>query len=573
MKNRFYLLTLAFAALTFVSQAKAVMPDDDPLPGEGGGESTDTVATDTIVPVAIVNGETPFASLDHAFYSSTDSTVTNIQPVDDVHMGMIYLKKGVTVTLDLNGHGVTIDSLGIYNYGTLTITDSSEGKTGSMTLDHGNVSLIYNYGDLTIDNGVFTNSSAEEAASDSRRCLITFAGSKTHIKDGQFTSNGQAMLLAGETVIDAGHYTTYGNCEVVANYCTDQQLVINGGTFSNQGLASPDNDLRRCLWTGAGTSTLIKDGTFESGSRVLYLLGSATIDGGSFTTKGNRPVVSNLSLNGDVTINGGTFTNHSEVIDTDKDQRYCLVSYQGTRTAINGGTFTSVYQVLVLNGNATISDGEFVTTGNINVVGNFNVDGELLISGGAFRNECVLPEDADVVNDCRCLWANNNTTTTITGGTFINNATAQTIAVFNAKAFISGGTITNLGHGSGVATNGTVEISGCRISAWNMFICWPGGTMVCSGGLFSETIPTELLAEGYQCVSNTDPATMETYPYKVVKGMPGDVNGDGSVDVADIANVIDVMARSGNDEQADVNGDGSVDVADIANVISIMAEQ
>ena len=56
----------------------------------------------------------------------------------------------------------------------------------------------------------------------------------------------------------------------------------------------------------------------------------------------------------------------------------------------------------------------------------------------------------------------------------------------------------------------------------------------------------------------------------------GDTNGDGKVDVADIATVISVMATTpaasaaGN---ADVNGDGTVDVADIATIISIMAAQ
>ena len=51
----------------------------------------------------------------------------------------------------------------------------------------------------------------------------------------------------------------------------------------------------------------------------------------------------------------------------------------------------------------------------------------------------------------------------------------------------------------------------------------------------------------------------------------GDVNGDGVVDVADIASIISVMAKGGNDAAADVNNDGVVDVADIATVISIMA--
>ena len=53
-----------------------------------------------------------------------------------------------------------------------------------------------------------------------------------------------------------------------------------------------------------------------------------------------------------------------------------------------------------------------------------------------------------------------------------------------------------------------------------------------------------------------------------------DVNGDGAVDVADIACVIDVMAGSEDDLnviiRADVNSDGIVDVADIATIISYM---
>lgn len=54
-----------------------------------------------------------------------------------------------------------------------------------------------------------------------------------------------------------------------------------------------------------------------------------------------------------------------------------------------------------------------------------------------------------------------------------------------------------------------------------------------------------------------------------------DVNGDGGVDVADIAFIIDVMAGSiqgdDNRKRADVNGDTGVDVADIATVIDYMA--
>ena len=59
---------------------------------------------------------------------------------------------------------------------------------------------------------------------------------------------------------------------------------------------------------------------------------------------------------------------------------------------------------------------------------------------------------------------------------------------------------------------------------------------------------------------------------EVESPVKGDVNGDGTVDVADISSIISVMAGDGEYANADVNGDGTVDVADISTVISIMAE-
>ena len=51
----------------------------------------------------------------------------------------------------------------------------------------------------------------------------------------------------------------------------------------------------------------------------------------------------------------------------------------------------------------------------------------------------------------------------------------------------------------------------------------------------------------------------------------GDVNGDQTVDVADMATVIDMMATGTDDTSADLNGDGKVDVADIITLINEMA--
>ena len=75
-------------------------------------------------------------------------------------------------------------------------------------------------------------------------------------------------------------------------------------------------------------------------------------------------------------------------------------------------------------------------------------------------------------------------------------------------------------------------------------------------------------------LSYHDTPSGQWLPLSTSRVMPGDVNGDNTIDVADIATIISVMAGSASGslaDIADVNGDGTVDVADIATIISIMA--
>lgn len=52
---------------------------------------------------------------------------------------------------------------------------------------------------------------------------------------------------------------------------------------------------------------------------------------------------------------------------------------------------------------------------------------------------------------------------------------------------------------------------------------------------------------------------------------PGDVNGDGRVNVADIQAISNIIAADSKDKVADVNGDGRINVADIQAVCNIIA--
>ena len=49
--------------------------------------------------------------------------------------------------------------------------------------------------------------------------------------------------------------------------------------------------------------------------------------------------------------------------------------------------------------------------------------------------------------------------------------------------------------------------------------------------------------------------------------VPGDVNGDGEVTIADINSIIDVMLNNGTNPAADVNYDREINISDINKVI------
>ena len=59
------------------------------------------------------------------------------------------------------------------------------------------------------------------------------------------------------------------------------------------------------------------------------------------------------------------------------------------------------------------------------------------------------------------------------------------------------------------------------------------------------------------------------------KYTPGDVNDDGSINIADVTSILSIMAGNQSDslirEAADVNDDGAINVADVTSVLSSMA--
>ena len=52
--------------------------------------------------------------------------------------------------------------------------------------------------------------------------------------------------------------------------------------------------------------------------------------------------------------------------------------------------------------------------------------------------------------------------------------------------------------------------------------------------------------------------------------LPGDVNGDGEVNISDVSAIIDIILNSVDDVAGDVNGDGEINIVDINAVIDLM---
>lgn len=118
---------------------------------------------------------------------------------------------------------------------------------------------------------------------------------------------------------------------------------------------------------------------------------------------------------------------------------------------------------------------------------------------------------------------------------------------------------------------------------YNVYVQYGSGAwFLAAENVPADTTATVKLYDGivhhFYCVATDMAGNVEQkedrseFTLTVSENEHGDANGDGTIDVADIAEVIDTMAKGVYRVHSDANRDGAVDVADIAEVISIMAE-
>lgn len=324
----------------------------------------------TVVPAAAEINDTYYATLADAITAAGDNdTITLLADVTED----VVVPAGKTITLDLNGYKITnAADHTIVNNGTLTITDSSEAKTGTVdNIAHGHAA-IYNNGTMTIEAGTYTRSLETQDYVDDGADNSWY----TVVNDGTMTINGGTFTTADGQPENLGNRSSLVRNGDDATSNTGVTLTITGGQFisganvikNEQGsvIASISGgtftmDNSQIAWYGGnnviqtyGTITSITGGTFKAlgdgtpiDKDVIYyrhgigVYGEGKIEniGGtvSFEMEGSQNRLIRCDDTGSINITGGTY----ELADREGNNNVLI--YKGDETAkiaISGGTFS-----------------------------------------------------------------------------------------------------------------------------------------------------------------------------------------------------------------------------------------
>ena len=224
------------------------------------------------------------------------------------------------IALDLNGHtldgGTGTAEAAILNKGTVTITDTSAGKTGTIKRDDQGIEgetsyyVIRNIGTMVIDQANVVNNSGYKKTNPSG----SMVGSS-------LICNGDEDPQASLT-INGGTFTQ-PNFLVVKNG-TNGTLAVNGGTLTSNHSAVQNwnkaqimgGSLKGQIWTDAYVEgmigeTVIGGNTEFSGEIVVDITGSVPpalkIEGGSLDVVSWHVTPKAAAANATIAVSGGTF--------------------------------------------------------------------------------------------------------------------------------------------------------------------------------------------------------------------------------------------------------------------------
>lgn len=250
-------------------------------------------------------------------------TITLLCDVDE----NVTVAANKNITIDLKGHtlngGTGTSTPTILNLGTLTITDSSAGKTGTIKRADSGIEgetsyyVIMNKGTMTIENAIVTNNSGYKKTNPSG----SMVGSSLICNEGTDATESAAAKIAVLN-IKGGTFTQY-NFIAVKN-SSNAELNISGGVINSKHSAVQNwcnanitgGELNGQLWTDAWDETstgktVVSGDAKLNGEIVMDITGSIAptleIAGGSHDVTW-KVTTAAANAGAKPQVSGGTFT-------------------------------------------------------------------------------------------------------------------------------------------------------------------------------------------------------------------------------------------------------------------------
>jgi outer membrane autotransporter protein len=529
-------------------------------PGAGDAASVDTgspqVTTDATVGSLDVDGGNVTVTNTGTLNTTSGTTISsgslsiNAGGVvnSDVSLdgGSLSVDGDLNGRLDLNNGNVTVNgTLGSAEVGTGTAL-SNNGSTGAVDVSTG---------------GTFVNNSGATVDTVTNAGTTSNAGTVGSLTNtaGTFTNN-TGGTVTGTTTVSGGTVTN--------NFVITDADVAAVATFVNNNGATAGAIRNSGTVTNAGTIASIQNdaGTFTNNAGGV-VTGSTNISGGSVTN--------NATLN-DVNVGtAGTFTNAGGATagaltnagtSSNAGTIAGLTNTAGTFTNNAGGTVTGTTTV----SGGTVTNNFVITDADVAAVATFvNNSGA---TAGAIRNSGTVINAgtiASIDNDGGTLTNNAGGTvtgtTTVSGGSVVNNATLADVEVSSAGTFVNNsgavaGAVTNAGTATNDGTVATLDnVSGTFSNTGTI-----AGTATVSGGslINDGTIAGAVAVDDGGLLSGSG----------VVGGLV--VNAGGILapgpGIATLGVSGDVTFAAGSTYQVDIDANGHSDSVAATGTVSIL---
>ena len=324
-------------------------------------------------PVAAI-GDTKYPTLADAITAAeAGGTVTLLKDVT----GMAVIPSGKTVTIDLSGHTITRtvtsgENSEIYpalyvNGGTLTLDDTSEGKTGRVlseitdtTVSGAMSNAVYvNGGAFTLKNGALAATAAAAPAP---------ANNTWDTAYGVYVNKSTFTMENGSVTVTAPDGGAYG----IAILGPNGVFTMNDGAVTADGFAISGNGS-----SGVGdTKITINKGTVTGGTLAIYhpQSGELKINGGTLTGKGGietKAGNTTVSIDGNPTIVATGTPSHSINNNGNSSEGYAISVVEnknyagGANVSIASGYYKGEVRILVDNEVADDKKGSIIITGGL----------------------------------------------------------------------------------------------------------------------------------------------------------------------------------------------------------------